>query len=109
MKNFILLFSLFFSMNTFSSISVDVISAHYPVADHEGKNTLCVTVVRIPTGNILGIVENIEDCFYARKVKRTGAATLRMSLRSLTKISGNNLQQHLQRLDRELEFYYSGE
>ncbi len=111
MKNFlILLFCLFTYTNAFSATTteVDVISAEFPVEDYDQRKTLCLTVVRIPgTGKLLGVVESIEDCFYARTARKSQDHKIRLPLKKLQKIEQREMREHLQRIDTQLEFYFS--
>ncbi len=109
MKNIIILLFCLFSYSAFSQVSVDIISAEYPVEDYEGNPSLCLTVVRTTSGQLLGIVEPIEDCFYARKARKASSNRLTIFPKDLAKIPVGRLQLHLQRIDAQLEFYYSGE
>ena len=109
MKNIVILLFCLFSYSAFSQVSVDIISAEYPVEDYTGKPSLCLTVVRTTAGKLIGIVEPIEDCFYARKARHTVGNRLTIFTKDLTKIQAGKLQQHLQSMDTQLEFYYSGE
>jgi hypothetical protein len=90
------------------NIKVEVISAEYPVEDHLQNKTLCLTIVRVPkTGRLLGVVENIYDCFYARTAARFPNRALIINTRLLSKVEMPELEYHLQRIDGQLEFYFS--
>ncbi len=107
MKNIIILLFCLISFNTFSATTeVDVISAEFGVEDYTHRKTLCLTVVRIPdSGSLLGIVEPIEDCFYARTGKKN--SRIHLALKKLQKIDEPEMFEHLQRMDTQLEFYFS--
>jgi hypothetical protein len=109
MKNILLLIICLFSLNAFSSTTeVEIISAEYGVEDYDFRRTLCLTVVKIPkSGALLGIVESIEDCFYARLAKKSSDNRLRLSLRKLMRIAHPQMEQHLQKIDTQLKFYFS--
>jgi len=109
MKNILILIACFLSFNAFSkSIEVDVISAEYNVADHFQKKSLCVTVVRVPaTGELIGVVEGIEDCFYARTAKKSPNHKINIDINKLRAFSVAALHDHLQSLDAQLEFLFS--
>ncbi len=109
MKNIVILLFCLFSFSGFSQVSVDIISAEYPVEDYTGRPSLCLTVVRTTEGKLIGIVEPIEDCFYARKARRASGNRLTVFTKNLTRIQEGQLKQHLQSRDTQLEFYYSGE
>ncbi len=104
MKTILLLLTLLFSYASFSA-EVDVINAEFGVEDEAGRPELCLTVVRIPrTGAVMGIVETMYDCFYARQGKKN--ARLDVDLKALTKIEPS-LLSHLQSRDSSLEFLFS--
>lgn len=109
MKNALILLFCLFSLQAFAATTeVDVLSADYGVEDDEQKKSLCLTVVRVPdTGSLLGVVEDIHDCFYARSAKRSPTHRLEMDLKRLQKIDSPPLRRHLQRMDSQLEFYFS--
>lgn len=108
-----ILIALIFSFVTFQAFSqttteVDVISAEFPVEDFDQRKTLCLTVVRVPkTGKLLGVVEDIQDCFYARMARKSHNHKLQIETKKLQKINHPELREHLQRLDTQLEFYFS--
>lgn len=104
MKTFLLLSALLFSSSSFSSV-VDVISAHFGVEDEAGRPELCLTIVRLPkSGAVVGIVETMYDCFYARKGKKQ--PHLEIDFKTLTKIEPS-LLSHLQTQASSLEFLFS--
>lgn len=110
MKNIIILLFCLFSLQSFASrtIEVDVISAEFGVEDFDQRKTLCLTVVRIPAnGKLLGIVESIDDCFYARTAKKAPNHKLNIVLSPLKAIDHPEMREHLQRMDTQLEFYFS--
>ncbi len=107
MKNIIILIFFLISFNTFSSTTeVDVISAEFGVEDYNHRKSLCLTVVRVPkSGSLLGIVESLEDCFYARTAKKNNR--IHLAVKKLQKIDEPEMREHLQRMDTQLEFYFS--
>lgn len=107
MKNIIILLFCLISFNTFSATTeVDVISAEFGVEDYTQRKSLCLTVVRVPkSGSLLGIVESLEDCFYARTAKKNN--TIHLAVEKLQIIDEPEMREHLQRLDTQLEFYFS--
>ena len=110
MKLLISILFVFISFQAFSAslTEVDVITSEYPVRDFDDRKTLCLTVVRIPSsGKLLGIVEGIEDCFYARAARKSPEHKLFLPLKKLQKIQHSPMSEHLQRLDTQLEFYFS--
>jgi hypothetical protein len=69
MKSLITALSFLFSLGTFA-FEAQVISTHFKVANELQEKTLCLTILRVRnTGEFLGIVEDIHDCFYAREAK----------------------------------------
>lgn len=110
MKNLIILIFCFFAFNSFAitTIEVDVISAEFGVEDYDHRKTLCLTTVRVPkNGKLMGVVESLEDCFYARTAKKSVNNKLKLAVKGLKKIDHPEMREHLQRLDTQLEFYYS--
>lgn len=108
MKNLIILIFCLFAYSAFASTEVDVLSAEFGVEDDAQRKTLCLTTVRVPSnGKLLGIVEDIYDCYYARLGKKNH--TLQLAMKKLKKIDDPNLRDHLQRMDAQLEFYFSDE
>lgn len=107
MKNFLILIFCLLSWNAFS-MELDVLSSEFPLEDQDQRKTLCLTVVRVPaSGKLLGIVEDITDCFYARKARKIQGQKLDVETSYLKKIMDKKLGQHLQRIDPQLEFYFS--
>jgi hypothetical protein len=107
MKNIIILIALILSFDTFAKpVVMDVISAEFAVEDQNQNKSLCLTVVRVPkSGELLGLVESVEDCFYARKAKKT--PTLKIDLSAFKKITMPEFEAHLQARDPQLKFYLS--
>lgn len=87
---------------------MDVLSADYGVEDHHQKKTLCLTVVRVPaTGMLLGVVEGIEDCFYARSARKSPDHKIQIDLKKLKSFTIPALRDHLQTRDAQLKFLFS--
>lgn len=109
MKNLIILIVCLLSLDTFAkTIEVDVISSEFGVPDHLQKNTLCLTIVRVPAdGSLVGLVEGIHDCFYARTAKKSADHKIQVELNDLRPISIPELHDHLQTLDTQLKFLFS--
>lgn len=104
MKTILLTFSLLFSLNSLAT-EVDVINAEFGVLDEAGNPQLCLTVVRIPrSGSIVGIVESLYDCFYARRAKKN--PHIDVNLKKLTKVD-DELLSHLQSLQGDRKFLFS--
>ncbi len=109
MKIFITTLFFLTSLNSFAKTQkVDIISAEYGVEDHEQSKTLCLTIVRIPeSGNLIGIVEDISDCYYARLAKKAHSSQMSMTLNDLRPIEYQPLKQYLEAIDTQLEFLFS--
>ena len=109
MKNTLILIVCLFSLNSFAkSVEVDVLSADFGIADHQQNKTLCLTVVRVPaTGDLLGVVEGIHDCFYARSAKKSADHKIHLDLKKLKSLSIPELHDHLQTIDTQLKFLFS--
>jgi hypothetical protein len=107
MKNILILVFAFMSFESFAHpVEVEVISAEFGVEDHKYNKSLCLTVARVPkTGELLGLVEGIYDCFYTRKAKK--APRIKVELSEFKKIELPELQSHLQSLDTQLKFLFS--
>jgi hypothetical protein len=109
MKNILILVFCLLSFNSFAqTLEVDILSAEFGVEDYHHNKTLCLTVVRVPsTGALLGIVEDIHDCFIARAAKKSPNHKLRVDLKRLIKYPSPQMRQHLQTIDAQLEFLFS--
>jgi len=109
MKNICLLVVCFFCLNSFAkSVEVDVISAEFGLADHRQNKSLCLTVVRVPTnGALIGIVEGIQDCYYARSAKKSPNHKIQLDVKNLRAFTVSELHDYLQTLDTQLKFLFS--
>ncbi len=109
MKNILILIVCLFCLNSFAhSVEVDVISADFGVEDHLQNKSLCLTVVRVPSnGALIGVVESIQDCFYARSAKKSPDHKINLDLQQLRAFTNPELQAHLQTLDTQLKFLFS--
>jgi hypothetical protein len=109
MKHLTLFLFCLFSFHSFAkSTSVDVLSSEFGFLDQHQRKTLCLTVIRVPqTGALLGVVESIQDCFYARAAKKSPDHKIRIDLQKLKKQDVSELHQYLQSLDAQLEFLFS--
>ena len=94
-------------MDAFSKpILMDVLSAEFALEDQNQNKSFCLTVLRNHrTGELFGLVEGVEDCFYARKAKKN--PTLKIDLSAFKKITMPDFEAHLQALDPQLKFYLS--
>lgn len=89
-------------------LDMEIISAEFAVEDEEFKKTLCLTIVRFPqSGELLGLVEEIHDCFYARKARRSPHNKLTVNFQDFSPLEYQELKSHLQRIDTQLKFYFS--
>ncbi len=109
MKNIMILLVCLFCWNSFAaSVEVDVLSVDFGIEDHLQNKSLCLTVVRVPaTGALLGVLEGIHDCFYARTAKRSPNHKIQLDLKKLTAFTIPELQDHLQSIDTQLKFLFS--
>ncbi len=107
MLKFFAIISILFSLSSYA-VEMDVISAEFQVENELNEKTLCLTVVRVPsTGELVGIVEDIYDCFYARTAKRNPHQPLEVNPKYLSPIQEQGLLDHLQRNDAQLDYYFS--
>lgn len=107
MKFFALL-TLFISISGFAATEVDVLSHEFGFEDINQKKSLCLTVVRFPkNGKVMGILETIEDCYYARLADDSKSQRISINMKDLKKISNKDMKNYLQTLSGELEFYFS--
>jgi hypothetical protein len=109
---FIIFLSIFLSIFPASAagneLEVDILTVELGLADHQRQPTLCLTVIRLPdSGELLGIVEDIWDCYYARSAKKSRDGRLMLKTTGLLPLSHPELRAHLQRLDGQLQFYFS--
>jgi hypothetical protein len=110
MKYLFLIVLCLFHVEAFAKamIEVDVINAEYFIEDDENNKTLCLTVVRVPlNGDLIGIVESLTDCYYARLANSNPGLPLKIDLSLLSPIEHSNLMRHLQKMDSQLRFYFS--
>jgi hypothetical protein len=109
MKNILILIVCLFSLNSFAkTVEVDVISAEFGIEDHLQNKSLCLTVVRVPfDGSLLGVVEEIQDCFYARRAKKSPNQKIRIDIKKLRVFTMTELLDHLQTIDTQLKFLFS--
>lgn len=108
MRLIIALFLIISSAQAASTLKVDVIDAQIGVNDYTNRPTLCVTTVReVSSGKMLGIVEDIGDCFWTRQARRNPSATLELPRRDFKKLAPGEMLQHLQGFDSQLEFLWS--
>ena len=86
--------------------SARVVSADIGINDQQQRQTLCLTVVEVkPSSEVMAIVEDITDCYYARQAKNS--AIIEISLADLKLVDQPELRQHLQSFDSSLPFYFS--
>jgi hypothetical protein len=98
MKKTLPLFLALISFNALSATqSFDVLSTDLGVHD----KTLCLTVLRAQDSSLIGVVEDIYDCFIARDASHK--QRLKLDLKKLKHIENQNLQSY----DAQLKFYLS--
>lgn len=109
MKNTIILFLALISFNAVSAPeNFDIISTEFGVEDNYHSKTLCLTVLRSPqNGHLYGIVEDIYDCFIARKAANQKSQNFRLDLQKLKTVTNKDLHNYLQTQDTQLKFYFS--
>lgn len=108
MRLIIAFFLITTSAHAASTLKVDVIHTEVGVLDYTDRPTLCVTTAReVSTGKLLGIVEDITDCFWTRQARRTHATTLELPRHAFTPVEAGEMLQHLQGFDSQLEFLWS--
>ena len=109
MKNILLLIVSLFCLNSFAkSVEVDVISSEVGIEDHFQNKTLCLTVIRVPSnGALLGVVEGIQDCFFARSAKKSPDHKIQLDISKLRAFTVPELRDYLQTRDTQLEFLFS--
>ncbi|MFP5491594.1 MAG: hypothetical protein ACLGG0_08840 [Bacteriovoracia bacterium] len=87
---------------------MEVMDAQIGMLDYTDRPTLCLTVVRdLETDELLGIVEDITDCFYARKASRNPSMILELSDNAFRKMNSGKMLIHLQEIDPALKFLWS--
>jgi hypothetical protein len=109
MKNLTILIFCLFCFETFAkTIEVDVLKTEIGIEDQNFNKTLCLTVVRVPhNGALLGLVEDIRDCFYARQANKSQDHKLRINLKNFKNLKADALAFHLQKIDTQLMFLFS--
>ena len=90
------------------TMKLEVIDTQIGVNDYTDRPTLCITVARdLVDGKLLGIVEDITECFWTRKARRNTSHTLEIPRKELKKLQDEDMQLHLQAFDSQLEFLWS--
>jgi hypothetical protein len=109
MKNIILLLCSLISFEVLAAkVEVDVISAEIGVRDQFRNKSLCVTAVRVPQGGkLLGLVEGIYDCYYARAAKKSYNHRIKVEMNDFKPIQMPELRYHLKTLDSQLTYVLS--
>jgi hypothetical protein len=86
----------------------DVINAEVGVHDYTDRPTLCVLTLReVTTGKLVGLVEDIGDCYWTRQTRRYSLASLELPSHSLNNHVAGEMLSHLQAFDSQLEFFWS--
>lgn len=90
------------------NIEVEVFSTHIGIEDYQKNKTLCLTVIKNHLNpSLLGIVEDIYDCYYARKAKNSPSRSIIVDIGKLRPIEETELLTHLRNMDRNLEYLFS--
>jgi len=107
MKTLLIILSLALTLSAQAS-QLEVIDSHIGLNDYSERPTLCLTIVRdTHSGELLGILEDITDCFYARKAARNPSRMLEISSNALSKNISSKMLVHLQAFDPALQFVWS--
>ena len=108
MRTFLLALLSTFTAHAAPVLRVDVINTEIGVNDYQDRPTLCVLTVRaVEDGRLLGIVEDIGDCYWTRQARRYPEVALELPLHSLRPIETDEMRSHLQGFDSQLEFLWS--
>lgn len=87
-------------------IRAEVVDASIGVNDWAGQPTLCVVVVRdVRSQALMGLVEDITDCYWTRQARRQ--RVLRLPSDAFAPVNDERMAQHLQGFDSQLEFFWS--
>ncbi len=87
---------------------VEILSHELGLADQNNAKTLCLTIIKVPeTEEVFGVLESIEDCYYARQARRSPDHKIDLDLDLLSPVTHPELLQHLQNLDGQLKFLFS--
>lgn len=108
MKTIFTVFFLISSSLSYASglTSARVVSSDIGVNDQRQRQTLCLTVVEVrPSNEVIAIVEDITDCYYARQALTS--PIIELSLADLKPVDQPSLRDHLQSFDSSLPFYFS--
>lgn len=91
-----------------ASLNVQVISVEIGLHDYEDRPTLCLTIAReLKSGLLVGLIEDITDCFWARQANRSPEKILRLPKNYLSPVKQGQMLNHLQAFDSQLEFFWS--
>ncbi|MBY0515826.1 MAG: hypothetical protein K2P81_02880 [Bacteriovoracaceae bacterium] len=104
----------FFFLLTLSSafasenMKLEVIDTQIGINDYADRPTLCLIVARdVETGKLVGLVEDIYDCFWTRKARHLSNNSLELPRRDFSAFKSEEMLQHLQGFDSQLEFLWS--
>jgi hypothetical protein len=101
-----LLLSFGFNAQAAGFIRAEVQDVTIGALDWEGRPTLCVVVVKdLQSQELLGLIEDITDCYWARQAKHQ--KILRVPVDAFAPLDNTAMLQHLQALDSQLEFFWS--
>jgi hypothetical protein len=103
----VLLFSLSFAFAS-ESMKLEVIDTQIGMNDYNENPTLCLIEARdVETGKLVGLVEDIFDCFWTRKARHLTSNTLELPRHDFVAFKSEEMLQHLQGFDSQLEFLWS--
>mgnify|MGYP003393581062 CR=1 FL=1 len=106
--SFILLVSAAQAFAAKRMLEVQVINVDIGLNDYTDRPTLCLVTGReVSSGRMVGLLEDIGDCFYARQAKRSPEQVLKLPGRYLSPVKEQEMLQHLQAFDSQLEFFWS--
>jgi len=89
-------------------LEVQVINVDIGLNDYTDRPTLCLVTAReVSSGRLVGLLEDIGDCFYARQARRSPEKNLRIPGADLSPVKEKEMLQHLQAFDSQLEFFWS--
>lgn len=91
-----------------AKLDVQVISVEIGLNDYENRPTLCLTIGReLKSGHLVGVIEDITDCFWARQANRAPEKILKLPKNYLSPVEEGQMLNHLQAFDSQLEFFWS--
>lgn len=90
------------------TLAIQVINVEIGLNDYTDRPTLCLVVGReVSSGRLVGLIEDIGDCFYARQARRAPEKVLKLPGQYLRPVREQEMLSHLQAFDSQLEFFWS--